>query len=48
MHDTKNWDQFKLIDFKPKEIEDKDIDIRIEFCGVCGSDVSALSSFKAP
>ncbi|TEB23874.1 NADPH-dependent alcohol dehydrogenase [Coprinellus micaceus] len=35
----RNWDQFKLIDFKPKEIEDKDIDIRIEFCGVCGSDV---------
>lgn len=40
IHDTKNWDQFKLIDFKPKQVEDYDIDIKIEYCGVCGSDVS--------
>lgn len=39
IHDVKHWDQFKVIDFEPKKIEDYDIDIKIEFCGVCGSDV---------
>ncbi|KAF6751869.1 NADPH-dependent alcohol dehydrogenase [Ephemerocybe angulata] len=29
VHDTKLWDQFKVTDFKPKGIEDKDIDIKI-------------------
>ncbi|KAG6918735.1 hypothetical protein DXG01_012220 [Tephrocybe rancida] len=38
IHDTKNWDKFKVIDFEPKRAEDYDVDIKIEYCGVCGSD----------
>lgn len=40
VHDTKNWTNFKVIEFEPKPFEDYDIDIQIEYCGVCGSDVS--------
>ena len=29
--------------FKPKPFEDFDIDIRIDACGVCGSDVHTIS-----
>ncbi|KAF5329884.1 hypothetical protein D9611_013395 [Ephemerocybe angulata] len=34
VHDTKQPDQLKVVDFKPKGIEDKDIDIKIEYCGI--------------
>ncbi|KAF5329857.1 hypothetical protein D9611_013401 [Ephemerocybe angulata] len=43
VHDTKLWDQFKVTDFKPKGMEDKDIDIKIEYCGVCGSDIHTIT-----
>jgi hypothetical protein len=39
IHDTKKWNEFKLIEFQPKAFEDYDVDIKIEYCGVCGSDV---------
>jgi len=29
--------------FKPKPFEDRDIDIKIEACGVCGSDVHTIT-----
>ena len=29
--------------FKPKKFEDRDIDIKIECCGVCGSDVHTIN-----
>ncbi|KAF6756228.1 NADPH-dependent alcohol dehydrogenase [Ephemerocybe angulata] len=43
VHDTKEWDQFKVVDFKPKQFEDKDVDIKIEYCGVCGSDIHTIT-----
>ncbi|KAF9464013.1 NADPH-dependent alcohol dehydrogenase [Collybia nuda] len=43
VHDTKNWTTFELIDFEPKPFEDYDIDIKIEYCGVCGSDVHTIT-----
>ncbi|KAF6751864.1 NADPH-dependent alcohol dehydrogenase [Ephemerocybe angulata] len=43
VHDTKLWDQFKVTDFEPKGMEDKDIDIKIEYCGVCGSDMHTIT-----
>ncbi|KAF8963274.1 chaperonin 10-like protein [Flammula alnicola] len=43
IHDTKYWDQLKLIDFEPKRFEDYDIDVKIEFCGVCGSDLHTVT-----
>lgn len=42
IHDKKDWDQFQIIDFKPKQPGDYDIDIKIQYCGVCGSDVRIL------
>lgn len=29
-----------MIDFKPKPPGDYDVDLKVEYCGVCGSDVS--------
>ncbi len=43
IRDTKNWDKFEVIDFQPKEPGDYDLDIKIDYCGVCGSDVSVYS-----
>lgn len=39
IENTEDWNNFKLIDFKPKPAGDYDIDIKIYYCGVCGSDV---------
>ncbi|KDR78016.1 hypothetical protein GALMADRAFT_138174 [Galerina marginata CBS 339.88] len=39
IHDTKKWEEVKLIDFEPKKFGDYDIDVKIEYCGVCGSDL---------
>ncbi|KAF8812943.1 GroES-like protein [Phlegmacium glaucopus] len=43
VHDTEKWNELKVIDFKPKRFEDHDIDIKIEYCGVCGSDVHTVT-----
>ncbi|KAF5354922.1 hypothetical protein D9756_005664 [Leucocoprinus leucothites] len=43
IHDTAKWNEFKVIDFKPKPAGDYDIDIKVEFCGVCGSDVHTIT-----
>ncbi|RDB18330.1 NADP-dependent alcohol dehydrogenase 6 [Hypsizygus marmoreus] len=43
VRDIKNWDKFEVIEFHPKQQEDYDIDIKIEFCGVCGSDVHTIT-----
>lgn len=39
VQDVKQWDHPKLTSYKPKKFEDRDIDIEIECCGVCGSDL---------
>ena len=44
VHDTAKWNQPELIDFEPKKMEDYDVDIKIEYCGICGSDVSSIIS----
>ncbi|PWN91190.1 GroES-like protein [Acaromyces ingoldii] len=41
--DTKKWTDFKVIDFDLKTPEDDDVDVDIQFCGVCGSDVHTIS-----
>ncbi|CED82659.1 Alcohol dehydrogenase, class V [Phaffia rhodozyma] len=43
IHDTKNWTDFKLIEYPLKTAEDHDIDVNIENCGVCGSDVHTIT-----
>ncbi|KAK4686082.1 hypothetical protein P7C73_g4051, partial [Tremellales sp. Uapishka_1] len=34
----------KWFEYKPKHFDDDDIDIKIMYCGICGSDVHTLSS----
>merc|ERR1712000_708360 len=41
--DQKKWTEFKKQEFKPKKFGDHDIDIKIECCGVCGSDVHSIN-----
>ncbi|KAF9555977.1 GroES-like protein [Agrocybe pediades] len=41
--DLKAWERPELIDFQPKQFGDYDIDIKIEYCGVCGSDVHTVT-----
>ncbi|KAL9045154.1 MAG: hypothetical protein Q9214_001763 [Letrouitia sp. 1 TL-2023] len=38
----KEWEKFKRQEFKPKPFEDRDVDIQIDACGVCGSDVHTI------
>ena len=41
--DHKKWTEFTKREFKLKPFEERDIDIAIDACGVCGSDVHTLS-----
>lgn len=43
IHDTKKWDEFKVIDYPSKTMEDYDVEIKINVCGVCGSDVHTIT-----
>ncbi|KAL8806062.1 MAG: hypothetical protein Q9182_001594 [Xanthomendoza sp. 2 TL-2023] len=38
-----DWKTFKKQEFKPKKFQERDIDIEIECCGVCGSDVHTIN-----
>jgi len=42
VNDQKDWTTFKKQEFKPKKFEDRDVDIKIDACGVCGSDVHTI------
>lgn len=41
--DYDDWLHPKTFEYKPQEFRDYDIDIEIEACGVCGSDIHAAS-----
>jgi len=41
--DSKTWSTFHKQEFKLKPFEDHDIDIAIDACGVCGSDVHTIT-----
>ena len=41
--DQKNWQKFEKQEFKLKPFEDRDIDIAVDACGVCGSDVHSIT-----
>ncbi|KAK1759730.1 NADP-dependent alcohol dehydrogenase 6 [Echria macrotheca] len=40
---AKTWNQFHRSELKPKPFGDSDIDVEIECCGVCGSDVHTVT-----
>jgi alcohol dehydrogenase (NADP+) len=39
----KTWNQFKKHELTPKPFDDNDVDVEIECCGVCGSDVHTVT-----
>ncbi|CCC09906.1 hypothetical protein SMACR_03462 [Sordaria macrospora] len=39
----KTWNQFHRHELKPKPFGDDDVDVQIECCGVCGSDVHTVT-----
>lgn len=41
-----DWKHPKKISFKPKSFYPNDVDIKIECCGVCGSDIHCASSHR--
>ncbi|CAE6420987.1 unnamed protein product [Rhizoctonia solani] len=48
IHDTKQWSDFKVVDVKPKQWDEEDIDISISHCGqahvsICGSDIHTIT-----
>lgn len=43
INDHDKWTDFKKQEFKPKVFGDNDVDIKIECCGVCGSDVHTIN-----
>ncbi|CCE61099.1 hypothetical protein TPHA_0A00140 [Tetrapisispora phaffii CBS 4417] len=43
-----DWTHPKKISYDPKKFDDYDVDIKIEACGVCGSDVHRASSNWGP
>ncbi|KAF2479095.1 NADPH-dependent medium chain alcohol dehydrogenase [Neohortaea acidophila] len=43
IHDTKKWTEFKKDEFPLKPFGDRDIDIAIDCCGVCASDVHTIN-----
>lgn len=42
--DKKDWKHPKKITYKPKDFHPHDVDIEIECCGVCGSDIHCAAS----
>ncbi|KAG2169136.1 NADPH-dependent medium chain alcohol dehydrogenase [Aureobasidium pullulans] len=43
IHDHKKWSDFKKGEFKLKKFEEHDVDIAIEACGVCASDLHTIT-----
>ncbi|KAG8738100.1 NADP-dependent alcohol dehydrogenase [Ceratobasidium sp. 423] len=43
IHDTKKWSDFQVIDIKPKQWDEEDVDISISYCGICGSDIHTIT-----
>lgn len=43
IEDPKHWTDFKLNELKPKPFGDYDVDIKIQACGVCASDLHTVS-----
>lgn len=40
---SETWTEFHKNEYKPKPFGDYDVDIKIQACGICGSDVHTIS-----
>ncbi|EDO16650.1 hypothetical protein Kpol_529p30 [Vanderwaltozyma polyspora DSM 70294] len=43
-----DWKHPKKVTYEPKKFDDQDVDIKIEACGVCGSDIHCAASHWGP
>jgi len=43
VNDSKTWTEFHKNEYTPKPFGDYDVDIKIQACGICGSDVHTIS-----
>lgn len=43
MQDRDKWNEFTVLEFKPKTFQPQDVELAITHCGVCGSDVHTLT-----
>jgi len=43
IEDPAKWTEFHLNDLKPKPFGDFDVDVKIQACGVCASDLHTVS-----
>ena len=46
--EPESWKKFSKHDLTPKPFGDKDIDVQVECCGVCGSDVHTITGGWGP
>ncbi|MCJ1333074.1 hypothetical protein MMC10_009768 [Thelotrema lepadinum] len=44
----KNWSDFKKQEYKAKPFGDYDVDVKVDACGICGSDVHTIVELKLP
>lgn len=43
IEDPKHWSDFKLNELTPKPFGDYDVDVKIQACGICASDLHTVS-----
>ncbi|AOA60964.1 NADPH-dependent medium chain alcohol dehydrogenase [Komagataella phaffii CBS 7435] len=43
VHDPSKWSEVKKIQFTPRPFQEDDVDIKIEACGICSSDIHTIS-----
>lgn len=44
IHDSVNFSDAKKIEFKPRAFGDKDVEVKVDHCGICGSDVHTVTN----
>ncbi|CAH6720249.1 NADP-dependent alcohol dehydrogenase 6 [[Candida] jaroonii] len=41
--DTSKWSDAKKIEFKPRTLGGKDVEVKVDHCGICGSDIHTVT-----
>lgn len=44
IHDTSKYSEAKLLEFTPRKFGSKDVEIKVDHCGICGSDVHTVTN----
>lgn len=43
IHDTAKYNESEKISFKPRTLLENDVEIKVDYCGICGSDVHTVT-----